>query len=419
MASRDTTNLKVLDDLPDHPESVKRWRIRFKYQDPKWKGGGHSRVCQRHYIGTLKEAQAERDHLRTYLRQGKDPADYPRPHEETGQAERPTKLRRGETTFSALYDRYKQVRQTEDVDDSTLVTEEIHMRNHIMPEIQHWVVQRINLRDFQDLRLEWHQRYLTETPPKKSPATVNSWIRTMKHFVSWCCRRLGIRHACRDLKLFPKPKTKRGRAIPPHEIGPFLEELQEAFPHYYALAYLGLFTGQRYGTLSALKWKDVDRANELLHFRRSQKNGEVKSGSKTGHITSAPLEPFLGVLEFHRETMKGWAPVAYEKGDWIFPAKGDPTKLKYGGLRTSTSTINRAYRVVCDSLGFEKITTHDFRRTFCTVVLNQGISKEVLRSLTGHSEEMMGHYYRQTTAAKGQMIGAVLDVVDVPKLAAR
>lgn len=237
MGSRDTTNLKLLDELPDHPDGVKKWRIRFAYTDPTWKGGGHSRVCQRHYDGTLAQAQAERDHLKLYLRQGEDPEDYPRAHEEEAKKkirEAKKKVEDG-ITFNALKDLYFKQRQTEGLAASTLSGERLDLENYILPAIGKWIIEAVRLRDFQDLRMKWHREYV-ETD-EKSSATVNKWIRELKHFVGWCARRRGIAHPCRDLKRLPKPSKKRGRAMSREE----LQKLLASIPLSRPLLYGGIY----------------------------------------------------------------------------------------------------------------------------------------------------------------------------------
>lgn len=398
MGSRDTRNLKLLDELPDHPDGVKKWRIRFTYTDPKWKGGGHSRAIEKRYVGKLEQAQAERDHLRLYLKQGLDPDDFPRPHEQNNSAapgSTSQKKSKTDKTFGEMVQIYRRQRKTENLAARTLQTENRILDQRMIPSIGNWVVQRVSLRDFQDLRLEWHQKHVEDED--LSPATVNKWIRAMKHYVGWCCRRLGVRHVCRDLKQLQNPKEKRGRAMPRSELETLLKQLESQYPHYYALCYLAAYTGQRFGTLAALKWSDINPDRRVIFFRKS----------KTGHQTSVPWSEFESVLEKHRQILKAWSPAAFEKSPYVFPCKGDPANLKGGGLRRDTSSINKALNRLCQQSGITKISFHDFRRTFVTLALEAGVAPDVIRSLTGHSEQMIGHYHHQSQESKRDLISVV------------
>lgn len=94
--------------------------------------------------------------------------------------------------------------------------------------------------------------------------------------------------------------------------------------------------------------------------------------------------------------------------DWVFPAWGKPAKLKYNGLRAYNGSINKALKKVCDDLGYERITFHDLRRTFTTIALGEGISPTTIKSLTGHSDVMQGHYHHASKDGKSKLIRRVV-----------
>ena len=406
MGSRDTTNLKKLEDLGD---GRYKWKIRFKYVDPVWKGGGHMRVIERIYEGTLQQAQGERDHLRLYLRQGEDPDEYPRAHADDPSAERRrVAMASGEHhTFGSLEPVYRDHRAAQGLAPTTYQTENRCLTERILPEIENWLIADAKLKSFQDVVLRWHTDLVATD--QLSPATINKWVRVMKHFVGWCCRRVGVSHVARDLKGVAKPKKRRGTALTQSQAQTFLGGVKALCPQYYALSYLAAYTGQRWGTLSALRWEDVDEENNLLHFRRSQSLGEVKDGSKTGHELAVPLDPFSAVLRDHREMMKDRA--SFHTG-WVFCADGDPEELAHDGLMVHNSSITKAYARVCREVGLPRITMHDLRRTFVSIALANGISPPVIQALTGHSDQMIGHYHHQSTDSKGALIGTVMGTTD-------
>jgi len=209
-----------------------------------------------------------------------------------------------------MHDLYKKHRATQDLSPRTLKTENAALRDHIIPAIGSWVVQRCSLRDFQDLRLDWHDQYVATD--RYSSASVNKWIRILKIYVGWCSRRLGVAHSARDLKRLPKPKKRKGRAMSRDEVEALLVEVKTQYPHYYGIVYVLAYTGQRFSTISALKWSDIDTQNGLIHFRES----------KTGHKASAPLERFETVLREHKAVLKEWSPIAFNKAPYVFPCQG-------------------------------------------------------------------------------------------------
>ena len=421
-ASRDTTNLKKVEELPHYGKGVYKWQIRFSYVDPL--RGGNSYIKKVHYIGTLTQAQAERDHLRMYLRQGLDPDDYDRPHEDardsirsqtpTGQNLRsraPKPDPAANPTFRDLFPRYQADRLTQDLRGSTITTENRVIEDRILPYIGKWCVNAVNVKDFQGVRSRIYRDHIEQAKEPLSPATLNKWLRIMKGYVGWCCSQMGLPHHARDLKAYPKPKKKRGTALTSEQADLLLAHLKEIDSPHYPLLYIALYTGQRWSTLSALRWEDLDEANDTLWFRRSQYHGEVSEGSKTGHIASAPLKPFKAILEAHRAKLEESNPEGLALG-WVWPAeaRGEKTlsDLEHSGMCVYNSHINKALKKACSKVGIPSVTMHDLRRSFVSIALAKGISPTVIKGLTGHSEEMVGHYHHQSTDAKAALIGAVM-----------
>ena len=391
---RKNINLKVLDEMPGHP--FKKWQIRFQYTVTT-KKRANPEVNKVTYVGTVEQARAERDHLRHYLKQGLDPDDFPRPHEQKREPREgsPTaKTDRDHVTFGELRHIHKKHRDMELDNERTKTTENNALKNRILPEIGDWVVQRVTLRDFQDLRLRWYQRHVDvpeDHPEKLSPATINKWIRIMKTFVGWCARRQGVAHPCRDLKALPKPKKKQGRAMSRDELDKLLTAIQKRYPHYHALCYMAAYTGQRFGTLAFLKWEHIDPTNNRIKLHNV----------KTGHKTSAPFERFRDVLTAHKEVMEDWSPIAFKKSPYVFP------KLD-GEMRTGTSAIGDALERACEDAEIPRVTFHDFRRTFVTIALDNGVAPDVIKSMTGHCSEMIGYYHHQSDGGKDDLIGVVM-----------
>ena len=186
------------------------------------------------------------------------------------------------------------------------------------------------------------------------------------------------------------------------QLAALLPGVKDAYPHYYALCFMAAYTGQRFGTLCALQWSCIDTENGVIHLK----------SEKTGHKAKAPLSRFRSVLEEHRKVLKEWSPIAFKKAPYVFPCKGDPDNLKYGGRRTDSSSVNKALRKVCREVGIEEITFHDFRRTFVTLALDSGVAPAVIKSMTGHCSQMIGHYHHQSTASKSDLIGVVMGEIE-------
>ena len=412
---RKNINLKVIDEMPEAPSVIKKWRIRFKYTCPKTR---NVEVVERRKTGTVEEARIYRDHLKYHLKGGRDPDEQPmlkeadqidpdnpdhQPKEDLHPVSgAPTaKTEKGHVRFSEMREIHKKHRAVELDNQKTLTGENNVLKNRVLPEIGDWIVQRVTLRNFQDLRLKWYARHVDvpeDHPDNLSSATINKWLRVMKTFVKWCARRQGVSHPARDLKKLPKPKKKKGRAMSREELESLLGAIKARYPHYYALCYIAAYTGQRFGTLAHLKWADIDTDNDRIKFTHS----------KTGHKTGVPLDQFRDVLVDHQAVLQSWAPMAARKSPYVFPKRKDPDEDEEQGLRKNTSSINDALKRACKDAGIERVTMHDFRRTFVSLALESGIAPDVIKSFTGHCQSMIGHYHHQSDESKRDLIGTVI-----------
>lgn len=137
-------------------------------------------------------------------------------------------------------------------------------------------------------------------------------------------------------------------------------------------------------------------------------NGVIRfEYSKTGHKSSVPLDQFRAVLKAHKKVLKKWSPIAFKKSPYVFPQQGDPADLKHGGMRHDTAALNKCLARCCRLEGIPRVTFHDFRRTFVSLALESGIAPDVIRSMTGHSEQMIGHYHHQSQGSKRDLISVV------------
>lgn len=164
-------------------------------------------------------------------------------------------------------------------------------------------------------------------------------------------------------------------ALTTTELAHVLRELEGGPWH--ALACTLALTGLRWGTVTALRWGDVDHAAGVLHVRRSQYLGVEKAGEKTGRKTRLPLPRALAdVLR---------RPEGARDVDLVFPARG-------GGLRRS-NVLRKPLNEALARAGITKrFTVHGFRRTWVSRarLLADGITQ---RSIVGHADEAMTERY--------------------------
>lgn len=374
-----------------------KYRIRFKFRDPLTQ---EQRVYQQTLTDvTLAEARAHRDAARAEVLRVRPQERAAEPLEHyvesylTSRTRRARGRRRGELTRSTLE------RDVHALDD------------HILPEIGQWKADRVRLEDLERVVDHWCDKTKSSGEPYSS-ATINTWIKVLKLFMGHVADQLDVDDPSEKLAGLPAP-PRRGRALLPEEARRLLEWLKEERPQHWAMSFLALSTGARFGELAALHWDQVDEVGGALHLTHSVYKGRRRRGTKTGAEVRAPLTPQMSeALAWHRERLiETGHPMA--SSSIVFPARvPGAARASLSGYQSRTG-LAKALTAATRALDLEPITPHDLRRTFNSMMLEAGVSDVVVRAITGHAtSEMTHHYAHISDAAKTRGVGALLKVLE-------
>lgn len=174
----------------------------------------------------------------------------------------------------------------------------------------------------------------------------------------------------------------------------FLEYAKESW--LYTLIFVALFSGMRSGELRALRWKDIDFSNKLIHVRKSllYLNKDYKIGL-TKTKSSVRDIPMLDIVEktlrqhkkeqLERKMLLGDKWKAKEgMEDLVFPSDtGYP--MNRDRLKVQVNKIVDAIRKNGYN-DFPHITPHVFRHTFATRCIESGVKPSILQKVLGHSK---------------------------------
>ena len=179
----------------------------------------------------------------------------------------------------------------------------------------------------------------------------------------------------------PKPRVVR-QVVPPwsvQEVKTFLEAAKES--RYYALLLLAVTSGMRQGELFGLQWSDVDLALGYLTVRRSLAEDEnhklILKEPKTASSFRRIILPAIAIkaLKEHRERSAA-------KNSFVFLSEcGEP-------LRKS-NFIRRHFGPLIAKAELRRIKFHTLRHTANAILLNDGVSPNVLAQRMGHSTTRM------------------------------
>jgi integrase len=133
-----------------------------------------------------------------------------------------------------------------------------------------------------------------------------------------------------------------------------------------------MYAGLRHGELKALRVQDIDLGAGLLRVERSwdPRVGPVAPKSRAGRRV-VPIPTALRALLAERLLALGW-----HEGLAFGRAKDVPFN--------SEPVNTRAYKVWAKA-GFQRITLHECRHTFASVMIAAGVNAKALTTYMGHS----------------------------------
>lgn len=382
--------MKNINKIDEHT-----WEIRFSYVDDLT---GERRRVRRRVEGSLTDAIAMRDRLRVAALDGTL---------ETG-SEALT-----ERNLAGWWEDYKVHREHMDrVAASTLATERQRMEANVLPDIGIWRPAHIETRHLTRVVSTWLM-----TPKGNgdmySPATIRKRWMTTRKFLKWTYRRIGRPTAHLDEIESPTAPTPHvGQALTSTQAQAFLEALKSRNRITHALTLTLLITGQRWGSVAALRWEDVDLDEKTMTFAQSHYRGRVKARNKSGKMVRLPIPDLLSeALMGLREWMLRTQHVNVGTG-LVFPTDTPAEDSATGGYRVSGDS-RAVFREASKDAGITPtVKPHDLRRTAITWMVDAGVSGTVVRAIAGHSRAAMtDHYYRGDIDAKRGSLEHIAGVI--------
>jgi integrase len=146
-----------------------------------------------------------------------------------------------------------------------------------------------------------------------------------------------------------------------------------------------LYTGQRYSDIQDLRYKDIDRTNELLPFWN---NYQIK-GKKTKTIRIPLSEKAIRIID--KYTKNDSTPQ-----DFILPAPSNVKMNFYLKEVCQLAKIDEIFTMIHYSGGrrietvqpkYKFISTHAARKSFITLSLERGMPKETIMKISGHEDD--------------------------------
>jgi len=218
----------------------------------------------------------------------------------------------------------------------------------------------LSLRNFERLMGKCNSKQITQNvidnfihqrSPEIKRATLNKDLRNLKTFTNWCSknRYLNGTLEIKELKIEERPV----RSLNVSQIKKLLASAKQ-YPSMKMRILLALGTGLRRGDIESLKINDID-------FERNSIATTSKKTRKS--MASRPVS----------------AEVMAEISEYV-------CSLDVGQARLFKTKFNyRKWRRICKKAGLVDLKFHDLRKTFCSLLAQNGVSTAVTQRLLEHS----------------------------------
>jgi len=244
--------------------------------------------------------------------------------------------------WSQMIDEYREAKKVQGVTEGTLYEIALSLRNFER------LVGKCNSKQITQHVMD---KFILERGTEVKRPTLNKDIRNLKTFINWC---RGKRYLNGSLKIKElKEEEKPVRSLNDSEIKNLIKTTEQ-----YSLmkirVLLALATGLRRGDIDSLKISDIDfETNSIATSSRKTKKSMASRPVSTEIM--AELSKYVCGLDVGQEKL----------------------------FRTKFN--HRKWRKICQSSGLVDLKFHDLRKTFCSLLAQNGVSTAVTQRLLEHS----------------------------------
>jgi integrase len=287
-------------------------------------------------------------------------------------------------TFAAFAKRYMEDIAPETKRPSSIVTDKLNLKNHLLPALGTMKVADITTGDVKKLRRRM----------EKTPTGFNRTLALLSHMMNTAeddefKLRAPLSNPCRRVKKYTE--KVRTRYLSPDELARLGDALADAehtrtvAPAAIAAIRLLMFTGARRAEILTLRWEHVDRDARRLRLPDS------KTGAKEIYLPSPALE-VLDNIERR------------EDSPWVINGKVPSVHLE--GLR-------KPWARICRAAGLDDLRVHDLRHSFASVGVASDLTLLIIGKLLGHKQartsERYAHLADDPAQAAAEKVGKAID----------
>lgn len=244
--------------------------------------------------------------------------------------------------WSQMIGEYREAKKVQGVTEGTLYEIALSLRN---------LERLVGKCSSKQITQQIMDKFILERGTEVSRPTLNKDIRNLKTFINWCKKKRYINNQIELREL--KEEEKSVRSLNGAEVKKLLKAT-ELYPLMKIRVLLALATGLRRGDIDSLKISDIDFETNSIATSSKKTKKSMASRPVSTEIMSE-LSKYVCGLNVGQEKL----------------------------FRTKFS--HRKWRKVCKKAGLADLKFHDLRKTFCSLLAQNGVSTAVTQRLLEHS----------------------------------
>jgi integrase len=222
-----------------------------------------------------------------------------------------------------------------------------------------------------------HRRITEQGKPRRANAVKSFVSMLFNEAIVW---RWCERNPCQGVKA--NTEHRRERFLSAEQIGGLMREVEchRALGGHWTdttdQVELAVYTGARRGEILGMTWAQIDDLDGAATWVLPSMT--TKEGKRHGRSKRLPLsEGAVAVLRRRREERDAGGNIVRLRDDHVF---------RHGNSQAGVGALERDWRVLRACAQLESTRYHDLRHSYASLLVNEGLSLEIIGKLLGHAK---------------------------------
>lgn len=291
-------------------------------------------------------------------------------------------------TFTELAQMFLDKYAKNNLSDTTIINYKYQLNKHILPDIGHYKINSLKKLHVQDLANKLCEEYNLSSKTIKNDIKLISAI--LEKGIEWELLQSNVAHKVAIPNNKNKPK-KEQEIYNNEEIKLLFNALDNTENPFKAMVYVSFYTGARRGEVLALRWKDIDFNNNIIHIQ--QNKVRTVNGTTFKETKNKRSREFV-------------APEVLMKKLRAFYNNQDKEELLFD---IYPSTYSRQWSQFVKDNNLKYITLHDLRHTNGSLLASKGVDIVTIAKRLGHLPATASAYYLHAVSEEDKKASQKLD----------